>query len=716
MKKLTDLEQKGENEVLNLKKGFKKSSFKKTLRERFGQKDISDIAVRRKFKIFWHDLKGFSIYLWRLSKRFFKKLTKHYDETTFRRSLEGTLPKSFSADKLNLKQQNFLKRHSSISFLLIIFALFLLANLGVLITNSATLKASVMQDISTGYELLRDGYQQVQDHDLRAAGTSFEAAGQQFEQAKKAVVQINRGVNLISISPLSTGSNLLASGENLSKAGQYLSESATILLATQNINQALDKFELAYKSLGKAQSNLAKINPQIIPTTYRTQILEASSLLDLLIDKIDYYAAWIPELKEIFGQSLPKRYLIAFLNSSESRPCGGFLGSFAIADFDNGALKKLEVQDIYNVDWQLWESIPAPLPLQPFMKTLHMRDSTYLPDFTSCAEQINYFYERAYKGSSLDGVIAISENLLEDLFILTGPVELDNLSFNENNFFTLLQVEIESNKEHPETPKQILIDLVPKMQEQVMQVDPGKILPVLQKWIASRDLQVYFFDQKAEKLVENLDLSLELTALPAKTDFLLVTDFNVGGNKSDRYLFDQLIHRSNLNEKGEVYDVLIMKRIQSWDAGDKRQAYLDAPQLYRLSSKMQQDILFVLGQGSNHNVTEIWVPKGSELIEFQGLNKVGTLEQEFYTVFYFDWEIPASSSKEIILKYKLPFQFAEDDIYTLQVEKQAAKAPFDFSKELDLGRTYYFEDGSTWYKENFSPESSFKFAKRFARN
>ena len=57
-----------------------------------------------------------------------------------------------------------------------------------------------------------------------------------------------------------------------------------------------------------------------------------------------------------------------FLNSSESRPCGGFLGSFGIVDFDQGSLQELEIFDVYTVDWQLWEEVEAPAALKPFME------------------------------------------------------------------------------------------------------------------------------------------------------------------------------------------------------------------------------------------------------------------------------------------------------------------------------------------------------------
>jgi len=717
--RLTDIEKKAESEPVDLKSGKKKRvSIFAFLKNRIKRKDLSGTPKHTGAKIRLNEIKQIGKYLYRLSRKAFKKLQKIYDNGNFKRSLTGTLPSSWSPKELDFKKTGKSKKLASLSFVVIVFLFFILANIGALIVNSATLKSQVLEDISEGYTLLQEGRGEILTSNLISSQEKFVQASEKFGLARKQVTQINRGVNLIHVSPLSTGANLLSAGENLSQAGAELVSSIDTLLKTQNLNQALEQFEEAYDKLKKARRNLGKVNLTLLPDKHQEQLREVTALLDKINGKIYEYEYWLPTLKGIFGEDAPKRYLIAFLNSSEIRPCGGFLGSFAIADFQNGSLKNLDILDTYTVDWQLWDEVEAPEPLRPFMQTLHMRDSAYLANFPACAEEINYFYERAHQGSSLNGVIAINEGILANLLAITGPIELEEygLTFDQENFFTLLQVEIESSKDHPETPKQILLDLVPKVQEAILKTDPGSLLTLLEEAISQKDIQAYFFDKQDHALAESLNLSSELPSTEEQTDFLLISDFNVGGNKSSRYLKDEILHRSNLKEE-EIENTIVFKRSHTWTYRDKQTAYRVAPKLYGLSYRQQSDIVSILGAGSSHHVTQIMVPKGSQLTETVNIDNVQSLELENYTTFYFDWNIPAASSKEIILRYKLPFALDKNDnLYSLEIIKQSGKHPVSFSKEIDLGRDFHFEDGSTWFKENFSLDSDTTFAKDFYKN
>lgn len=705
MTKLTDIEKTDSKNPINLKRKKKEDNLFSKSKKRVRRKDLSGTPKGFKFKIRLNELRAIAKYL----HRFYRKR----QIPSYKPNLGTTLPDSWKPKSLNLKKN----KSVPLFFIFLIVTVFLLANFGAVAVNSATLKGEIISKISKAYTLIKDGQDQLKASDLKSAKESFASASFELNEAHKQVTQINNGVNLIPFSPLSTGSNLLSAGQDLSEAGVKLIESAETLVETQNLNQTLDQFEEAIHKIRNGQKHLAKVNLNLIPKEYQGQLSEIKILLDNASVKISNYEDYLPTIRKIFGEELPKRYLIAFLNSSESRPCGGFLGSFAIANLKQGALDDLEVFDTYTVDWQLWDNVEAPDALRDYMQTVHLRDSTYLAEFKECATEINFFYERAYNGSSLNGVIAIDETILEKLLAITGPIELQEygLTLDQDNFFTILQVEIESSKESPTTPKQILLDFVPKVRKAIFEASPVELLELLESFIREKHLQAHFFDEKFQKLANEFNLRSSFLAPGKDEDFLLITDFNVGGNKSDRYIKDEFIHRSNISSSGEVLDTLIIKRNHGWTYKDLQSAYLAAPKLYHLSRDQKSAITYILGAGENKNVTQIFVPKGSEFLEVFGLEgPVHTVEKENYTIFYFDWTVPAGSKKEIILKYKTALKL--NDSYSFRLIKQAGKSESSFSKEIDLGTSFHFDDGSTWHKKTFKFNSDTTLASKFHKN
>ena len=52
---------------------------------------------------------------------------------------------------------------------------------------------------------------------------------------------------------------------------------------------------------------------------------------------------------DLVGREGKKTYLVLLQNNTELRPGGGFIGNYAVIEFENGKFQNVSVDDIYNI-------------------------------------------------------------------------------------------------------------------------------------------------------------------------------------------------------------------------------------------------------------------------------------------------------------------------------------------------------------------------------
>ena len=149
----------------------------------------------------------------------------------------------------------------------------------------------------------------------------------------------------------------------------------------------------------------------------------------------------------IFGHERPQKYLLLFQNNDELRATGGFPGSMAVLKMDQGRMEELEIPGggIYDIAGQVSERVVAPQPMHLVNPHWNIQDANWHPNFPDSAKRILAFYENG-GGESLDGVIALTPNLVENLLKITGPMELGapyNVTITAENVVAFTQEESE---------------------------------------------------------------------------------------------------------------------------------------------------------------------------------------------------------------------------------------------------------------------------------
>ncbi len=334
--------------------------------------------------------------------------------------------------------------------------------------------------------------------------------------------------DIVSTNPLDKMSNMLT---------QYLSQSDTYSAQSGKISQYIDdavSVMQANASQPSSQPDLEKARQllwQKLPTLH-----SASNSLALLTQG----------LPALLGSDINRRYLVLFLNNSELRPGGGFIGSFATTVVSKGHIDDFNINtNIYKQDNAFTQATHVDPPTQLLQLTPDwaMRDSNFDVDFTAGAKTTAQFYQQE-GGAKVDGVIGIDTTMIISLLQKTGPIFLPsrNITITADNFLQTVQYEVEQRYltdpaiKALNEPKMVLAELFPLFLEKVFKVaqeDPGAIGSVMSEMVSQKHLQMAAFFDQGQKTIQAFNLD---NPIPSQGDFLMVNNANIGGLKSSLHI------------------------------------------------------------------------------------------------------------------------------------------------------------------------------------
>ncbi len=224
----------------------------------------------------------------------------------------------------------------------------------------------------------------------------------------------------------------------------------------------------------------------------------------------------VVDLYGLYQNTKSGKYLLLFLNNSEIRPGGGFIGSFARVQFEDGAIKDLAVEtNIYKRDNAfITENIVE--PPEPLRRVNHegrwaLHDANWYPDFADSAQHVQWFYEHgAPKSESIDGVIGITLTAAEALVKLTGPIYIpeQNLTVTHENFFAQIQYEVEKGYYAQEEninmnePKTIIANLIPPFLEKIKKTNAVTLARYVARLAREKQIVFWFGNAQNQQRVE----------------------------------------------------------------------------------------------------------------------------------------------------------------------------------------------------------------------
>ena len=273
----------------------------------------------------------------------------------------------------------------------------------------------------------------------------------------------------------------------------------------------------------------------------------------------------------------PKHLAILFQNSSEIRPAGGFIGSFADVTLEKGGLANLEVQDIYDVDGQLTVKVEAPEPLQKVTKYWGARDANWFFDFSTSARKVIEFLglSKTYQEREIkfSGAIGINYKVIEDLLRVIGPIKVNDFTLDADNFLFEVQKDVETNQN-----KDILKNFTPLIFEKLNQFSEKEkkdLLEIFKYRLANKDIMIYIDQPLLENYLVGLGAAGEQYAAPQSVsggfvgDYLAVVNANIGGGKTDAFIEQKIELVSRLSRQ-EAKNLLTIERKNNGDQREEK--------------------------------------------------------------------------------------------------------------------------------------------------
>lgn len=334
-----------------------------------------------------------------------------------------------------------------------------------------------------------------------------------------------------------------------------------------------DFFTKADKNLAKSEEYLAGVESDKVSefdiNSARQSITKLRNSLGLTGQIL------LDDLPWLTGEKAGKKdILILFLNNNELRGAGGFIGSFAVANFENGSLKKLDFEtNIYKMDKEFSQNnqISPPAELEQISGgkwTMH--DSNWALDFPESSAKIKEFY-KLESGKDVSGVIALDTTLFVQLLKSIGPIEMPEygLTITSENFTKEVQYEVEKGYFDREggteenEPKKILAEMMPKFLNKFFQSfsDSNKLLPltkVISQAIKEKHLVFQFDNQEFQNHLNTLNYSGQINQEAG--DYLLVSNTNIGGMKSSLSVEENFKYSIIIDDNGSINSDLKINR------------------------------------------------------------------------------------------------------------------------------------------------------------
>lgn len=557
---------------------------------------------------------------------------------------------------------------------------------------------------------LKAGGQAVVNFDLNQADSQFSSAKNNFFSAQKEINDLNVLTGeIIKLVPgpgqtMQAGLNLLQAGEIIAASGQLLVGDGKNFLNGNDLNSyfysliGLEKnLEKVINNFYQAEAKIKAVKVNDLPAANRQTYRDLISYLPTVEKGLTDLSTVNRTLLKILGQKQWRRYLVVFLNNNELRGGGGFMGSFALLDIDQGRIKKLEIPGggTYSVQGQLIPKVISPQPLHLVNARWEFQDANWWPDFPATAKKIQWFYQNA-GGPSLDGVITIDASMMEDLLEIFGPIPMPeyNRTITGQNFIVETQkiVELEYDKKENK-PKQFLADLAPKLLEKVFAANNKrlpKLLAALKDGLNEKNIQIYFNDPKIENIVKNFGWQGEIK--PTDGDYLSVVHSHLASGKTNSVIKEIIEHQAEVQPDGSIIDTV---------------------KLIRRHNGVKGENIFTGVQ--NNSYVRFYVPLGSTLLAAAGFKKppeklfekpgtdfradldlisleknhiqdekTGTdIYQESGKTVFGNWlQLKPGEVQEAVIKYQLPFKLAWQEENTFYYSFLAQKQPSSLGSEL----------------------------------
>jgi len=416
---------------------------------------------------------------------------------------------------------------------------------------------------------------------------NWEKSKRLSQKAKKNFQTANIFIKDHPLSPLIFG--VKKQIEQISKAGIDINKSIEIALPlTENLIRLTDnilhgKENNFHASINQIQASQRQLSWQLaslaasikaswdLPPRWKKTPNQWADNLNQIIDYLNKSEKLIDNLAWITGADNHRRtFLVLLQNNMELRPTGGFIGSFALITFQDGALIDFDVKDVYAADGQLKGHVEPPKQIKEILgeANWYLRDSNWDPDFIESAKDAEWFLSKEL-GRDVDGVIGFNLEAAKKMLDAFGEIYLAdfNEKISSDNLFERAEFWTENEFFSGSTQKMAFLGLLgQQLFESIKAAKPEEHLKLARALIDSleeNEITIYAHDPKLAFDLHSLgwDGTIKQPKCAAENcinDYLFLVEANLGVNKANYFLrrnIEQIIDIKSTNKIEQIIKI-----------------------------------------------------------------------------------------------------------------------------------------------------------------
>jgi len=362
-------------------------------------------------------------------------------------------------------------------------------------------------------------------------------------------------------------------GLRLTDAASTLAEAAEPyvagLLQTQAGGEGRELLPRFLIILPTLQPALAQAQSEVDAAAIAGARIDRRSLSPGLARQIERLDRYLPLLQlgltvaqkpELLGANGPRTYLLIAQNSDELRATGGFISGVGVLTLDQGHITSLKFYDSYQVDdlRQCYPDPPPALYTTMLAELWLFRDGNWSPDWPTSARTLERLYEIGQK-QPVDGVIALDLYAVQMLVEAVGPLQVAGFTepVTGKNVLRLIRQAWEPDPgqatgEWWRQRKDFMGTVAQAMLDRALD-DPGSLnlrqaAMALERALREKHLLVYLHDPQMARFLA--DHGWDGAMSRAGGDFLVVVDSNVGFNKVNPLIEEQIAYHVRLGDEG----------------------------------------------------------------------------------------------------------------------------------------------------------------------
>ncbi len=277
-------------------------------------------------------------------------------------------------------------------------------------------------------------------------------------------------------------------------------------------------------------------------------------------------------LPEFAGLGQERTHLLLFLNNTELRPGGGFIGTYGVLKTKDGDVTELETADSYALD-KPSEGIataasPAPLARYNATPTWFFRDANWSPDFLASSVDALRLYNQEVilaggTAQTFDGTLGVTPTFLQSLLGITGPIAVGGQSFTADNIPDELEYQIEVGYIGQGIPqaqrKELIGAFVDELKKKMFSLPLSewiRVADAVQEGFAQKQIVMMSADAKTEDLITSVGWGGRVVGPStgsgsASGDAQMVVDANIGSLKSDPKVSRAIAYEILKNSSGQ---------------------------------------------------------------------------------------------------------------------------------------------------------------------